>query len=200
MYTLVAFLSLLATATFLHAFAFRRRRYALFALVLALLLYTHYWAIFLALGGLVALVALAGTAPPGSARPGARRRARVRLRGAGLRFLGADARRLDHTGAPWSSPPPAAALLAVAGLALAAALAPPGSGGRDAHGRALRRSRSSPPGRSGGRLGERRARAGWAGRYLAILVGPLLLLGGAALARVGPSERSPRRRSAARGR
>ena len=58
MYSLVVLLSLLATATFLHAFVYRRRRYLLpFAILTALALYTHYWALLLALGtGIAALV------------------------------------------------------------------------------------------------------------------------------------------------
>lgn len=188
MYTLVAFLSLLATATFLHAFAFRRRRYVpLFALVLALLLYTHYWAIFLALGGIVALVALAATASPPDRRG-------LTLDG-GLAFGFAAlafafwaptlAFQLDHTGAPWSSPPPPGALLAVVGLALAAAIAPR-LGEDGTHGRALSALALLAAVALAAGWASAALEPGWAGRYLAILVGPLLLLGGAALARVGP--------------
>ncbi len=60
MYTLVVLLSLLATASFLHAFVFGRRRHgASFAILLALLLYTHNWGLFLALGCGVALIVCA---------------------------------------------------------------------------------------------------------------------------------------------
>ena len=51
MYSLVVLLALLATATFLHAFVHRRRRYVpVFALCLLLLLYTHNWGLLFALG------------------------------------------------------------------------------------------------------------------------------------------------------
>lgn len=57
MYTMVVLLSLLAVATFLHAFVFRRRGYLpAFAVVLALLLYTHNWGLLLAVGFAAALV------------------------------------------------------------------------------------------------------------------------------------------------
>jgi 4-amino-4-deoxy-L-arabinose transferase-like glycosyltransferase len=56
MYSLVALLSMLATACFLHAFVFRRRRFLPpFAVLTALLLYTHYWAVFFALGAAAAV-------------------------------------------------------------------------------------------------------------------------------------------------
>ena len=44
-------LSLLATAAFLHVFAFGRRGYLpVFSVLLALMLYTHNWGLFLAVG------------------------------------------------------------------------------------------------------------------------------------------------------
>lgn len=51
MYSLVALLSVLVTATFLHAFVLRRRRFLpAFAVLLTLAIYTHYWGLLLALG------------------------------------------------------------------------------------------------------------------------------------------------------
>jgi 4-amino-4-deoxy-L-arabinose transferase-like glycosyltransferase len=188
MYALVALLSVLATAAFLHAFAFRRRRYVpVFAALLALLLYTHYWALFLALGGVTALVALILLAPP-HARPKLLLDAALAFGAAALAFgfwAPTLAFQIENTGAPWSNPPPAGALVAAVALAVAAAVVP--------------RLGENP-----GELGALQALAilaavtlaaawavasvepSWASRYLAILVGPLLLLGGAALARVGP--------------
>lgn len=60
MYALVALLSVLTTATLVHAFAFGRRRYLpAFTILLSLTMYTHYWGLFLALGaGAGALVCL----------------------------------------------------------------------------------------------------------------------------------------------
>ncbi len=57
MYSLVVFLSLLATATFAHGFVFGRRRYLpAFVVALALLMYAHNWGLLLAVGAAVALV------------------------------------------------------------------------------------------------------------------------------------------------
>jgi mannosyltransferase len=56
-YQLLAVLGLVATASFLHAFVFRRRAYVIvFALALALMLYTSFWAIFFWAGAVVALI------------------------------------------------------------------------------------------------------------------------------------------------
>jgi len=57
MYSLMALLALLATACFLHAFAYRRgRRWAvLFGVLQALMLYTHGWGIFFGIGAFLAL-------------------------------------------------------------------------------------------------------------------------------------------------
>jgi hypothetical protein len=188
MYALVALLSVLATAAFLHAFGFRRRRYVpAFALLLALLLYTHYWALFFALGGLAALAALV-LAAPSTVRRGLALDGALAFGLAALAFvpwLPTLAFHVEHTGAPWSNPPPPGAL--VAALALAAAAVPVARLGADR--------------REGSALGALVLLAAvslaagwasaivepaWASRYLAVLVGPLLLLAGAALARVGP--------------
>ena len=60
MYALVVLLGLLTTATFLHAFVYGRRRYLpAFVACLALLLYTHNWALFLGLGLAVATALVA---------------------------------------------------------------------------------------------------------------------------------------------
>lgn len=57
MYELMALLGLLATTGFLHAFVYRRRKYLiLFALSLALMLYTHGWGIFFWGGAVLALI------------------------------------------------------------------------------------------------------------------------------------------------
>ena len=51
MYALMLVMSLLATAAFLHVFAFGRRRYLpLFMILLAGMLYTHNWGLFLGAG------------------------------------------------------------------------------------------------------------------------------------------------------
>ncbi len=59
MYSLAILLGLLSTATFLHVYVFGRRRYLpLFALSQVLLIYTHNWGLLLGLGAAVALVPL----------------------------------------------------------------------------------------------------------------------------------------------
>ena len=146
MYALVGLLSLLAAAAFLHAFAGGRRAYALsFGGLLAALLHTHNWGLFLAAGSLAALAVLAPAAPD-----------RRRLAANAALAYGAAAllyapwlptllHQLAHTGAPWSNTPGAGKLpdvllvplgggLAGAGaLAIAvagAALGPPAPGRR----------------------------------------------------------------------
>ena len=54
MYSLMVVLSLLATAAFLHVFVYRDRRYLpVFAVLLAAMLYTHSWGIFVTAGALL---------------------------------------------------------------------------------------------------------------------------------------------------
>jgi hypothetical protein len=108
MYTLVALLGLVATTTFLHGFVFRRRRYIPgFAVSLALLLYTHNWAVFFVAGAGVALLGCIAVAP----RP-----ARRRILIDGVLAFGASgilyapwlpifAYQLSHTGAPFTLRP-----------------------------------------------------------------------------------------------
>ncbi len=106
MYSMVVFLSILFTASFLHAFVYRRRRYlVLFSVSLVLLLYTHNWALFLAFGAVAALV-------PCAVFGDDRRRL---LTDAALCFAAAGAAYLPwlptllyqraHTGAPWAPRP-----------------------------------------------------------------------------------------------
>jgi len=106
MYALLALLALVATASFLHAFAFGRRRYlAPFAVALALALYTHSWGLWLVVGLATALIPCAVVAAD-------RRRL---LRDAALGFGAAGLAYLPwlptllyqraHTGAPWSTRP-----------------------------------------------------------------------------------------------
>jgi mannosyltransferase len=188
MYSLVALLSVLAAAAFLHAFVRGRRRYvALFVLALTLLLYTHYWALFLVLGALAALAALLA---------GARRDDRRRLAFDGLLAFGIPALafapwvptlafHLEHTGAPWSNPPPALAL-AGAGALAAGAVVLPRLGRDEAERKAFGALAVTAAVTLAAAWASAHVEPGWASRYLAVLTGPLLLLAGAALARVGP--------------
>jgi len=111
MYTLVALLSLLTCATFAHAFVHRRRAYLVpFAASLTLLALSHNWGLFVGLGTLAALVVVARATPD----------RRPLLRDAALAYgivaLGylpwvpSLVRQALTTGAPWSERPDLAAL------------------------------------------------------------------------------------------
>jgi mannosyltransferase len=106
MYSLVVLLALAATASFLHAFAFGRRRHLwVFAVSLALLLYTHNWGLWLAAGAAAALIPCATASPDRRRmwRDGAACFAAVGL--AYLPWVPTLASQLRHTGAPWSQRP-----------------------------------------------------------------------------------------------
>jgi mannosyltransferase len=199
MYALVGLLSIVGMGAFLHAFVFGRRRYVVvFAVVLALLLYTHYWAIFFAVGAAVALVFLVQQS----------RERRIEVRDAVLAFGAAVlvyapwipmfVYHALHTGAPWSRTPSLAKLIA-APVALvssdSAAMALLLAGGVGIA--AIMRAGDSP---------ERKAvlativfgvaalvsawissqiEPAWANRYLGLLLGPLVLLAAAGMARAG---------------
>lgn len=199
MYSLVILLSLVATAAFLHAFAFGRRGYLpVFAASAALLLYTHNWAIFLLLGSLAGLVAIE--------RVAGNRRALVR--DAALAYGAAAVAYLPwlptlvyqafNTGAPWSKAPSPlelvggfsivlagqgalVAVLLAGGIGLKALLAAPPSPARTAVVAALT-------------LGLATLATGWvfsqftpawANRYLGVLIGPTILVAAAVLPRAG---------------
>jgi hypothetical protein len=103
MYSLVVLLGIVATAAFLHAFAFRRRRYVpVFAVALALLLYTHGWAVFFAVGtaGAAALLIALGPDRRGLLVDGGIVVAIVAV--AFAPWIPTLLFQLAHTGAPWS--------------------------------------------------------------------------------------------------
>ncbi len=114
MYSLLALLSLLTGACFLHVFVWGRRRWLPgFVLALTLALYTHNWALFLAAVCGVAFGVCLWRAEPGSRRS---------LLLDGLLAFGATAllfapwlptvlSQAAHTGSPWSRLPGIAALL-----------------------------------------------------------------------------------------
>ncbi len=106
MYELMGLLGLFATASFIHAFVFRRRGYLImFALSLALMLYTHAWGLFFAAGSIVTLVPVWQSSED----------RRALIRDAVLAFAAAVILFLPwlpnfiyqstHTGAPWAPPP-----------------------------------------------------------------------------------------------
>jgi mannosyltransferase len=200
MYSLVILLGIVATATFVHAFVFRRRRYvALFALVLAVMLYTHNWALFFILGALLALaLCLRETAE----RRGLARDAVLAFGGAAIVYapwVPTLVFQALHTGAPWSKPPSPVDLLgamsavlsgegALVAFALAVGTALLG---------AIVRGPTSPErtaviallALAGGTLFSAwlysQISPAWAVRYLGILLGPILLLAAVGLPRAG---------------
>jgi mannosyltransferase len=106
MYELMALLGIVATAAFLHAFVYRRRRFAiLFAAALAAMLYTHTWGVFFFVGALIALIPAYVVSED----------RRTFVRDAAAAFVGAGTLFLPwipnllyeaaHTAAPWSRPP-----------------------------------------------------------------------------------------------
>ena len=147
MYTLVAVLSLVATA------AYATRRPVLLAAALTLLLYTHTWGVFLAAGLLVAWLARRRD------RAGAIAFAAVAL--LYVPWVPSLVFQALHTGAPWSAPPSALFLVPAA---LAVAWRP-----RDdlllagAAGVALAWAASQ-------------LEPAWSARYLAVFAGPVLIL------------------------
>ena len=201
MYTLVALLGLLVTATFLHAFVFRRRRYLPgFAVCLALLLYTHNWALFLALGTGVALLGCIALAPP-AARLDILRDGALAFGGAAVLYapwVPSLLYQLAHTGAPFTLRP----TLLLVRKDLIDLLGGPGAvivlglGSGVAFMTLLRRpwSRKAVGVLAAIVIAGVAVAAGWAFsrqdsvwvyRYLAVVVGPLLLVLGAGLAEGG---------------
>ena len=204
MYSLVVLESILFCVAFSGAFIERRPRGALwFALALAALVYTHYWGFYAVAGSVAAVALLARRAPDRSALL---RRAVAGYGGAALLFLPwlpTFVTQLRSTGAPWAHTPTfrgvvgeLAALvrdervLVSLALAVAVGLAPAAQ--------QLWRSRSvtsvddtmrivaitiigAAPVVIGWTLAH--LEPSWATRYLAVTVGPLILIIGVGLAR-----------------
>ena len=198
MYSIVMLLSFVATAAFVHAFVYARRRYAILLwATLVVLLYTHNWAFFLIAGVAAAAIACARELPEERRRIGID--GALVIVGAAIVYLPWLPFFLDqfhHTGAPWSSTPGFTTLVGapaavVSGNGALMALFLAGGTGLVAiwEGKNRREqlaiitivvlivttiftawiaSRISPA---------------WANRYLAIVLGPLLILGAAGLAR-----------------
>jgi hypothetical protein len=200
MYALMILLGLVASGAYAHVFVYRRRGHIpLLVAALTLMLYGHNWTLFFIAGALVALIPCVRR----SAAPRALIADAVLAFGAaGLLYvpwLPTLVFQTLHTGAPWGNPPSVTALFLRAPAALAAgapaavALVLGGGTGLAAmltHRRGAERtavlallilpvvaiflawavSQVSPA---------------WAHRYLAVLLGPLLLLFGVVLARAG---------------
>jgi mannosyltransferase len=200
MYSLMVLLALVAGTAFVHTFVLGHRRYAvLFAVTLALMLYTHNWTVFFLGAAGIAWLAIAK-------RRKDRRRA-VLLDGVlafgaallvWLPWVPTLAFQARNTAAPWSNTPdvsdlsaalssvlgglgPAIGLLLVAGTGLS---------------HIIRRRRDTErlqlltlAGLGLGTLliawGSSQVSPAWAFRYMAVIVGPLVLLAGVGLARAG---------------
>jgi mannosyltransferase len=202
MYALVALLSMAVSATFVLTFVQRRRAWLpAFALSLVLLMYTHNWGLFLAVGTGVAFLVLLNGADD---KRGMFRDALIGYGAAALVYLPwvpSLVFQAQHTGAPWSERPELRNALGVivsllggqatamafalgAGSGLAGLLVAPRLRGPKARAvlalltmgivalaLAWLTSQVSPA---------------WATRYLSVLLGPLLLLGAGGLSRSGP--------------
>ncbi len=200
MYSMVAVLSVLATATFLHAFVFGRRRFlAPFVVLLTLTLYTHYWGLFLTLGAATAAVVCVVHAAD-------RRRlatdAVLAFGAVGLLFapwLPTLAYQRAHSAVAWSVPPtlqvvrddivglvggpvPAVALALGAGAALTVLLRWPWDRASLAIAAAVVMGVIAVA----AGVATSRTSSQWHARYLGIALAPVLLTFGAALARAGP--------------
>jgi mannosyltransferase len=202
MYSWMVLFSLIGSACFIHAFVFRRRRYLIgFGAAIALMLYTHNWALFFIAATLTGVAVLARQAE-GEDRRALLKDALLAYGGALVVFLPwlpnfiFQAR---HTGAPWSTPPSLHSLrvavsMTVDGDRMAIAILLAGGVGIAGM---LQRDRP--------KLERQATIAGlvlffgtllwafvgshispaWAYRYFAAFVGPLLLMGGVGLSRAG---------------
>ncbi|MEA2331738.1 MAG: mannosyltransferase [Thermoleophilaceae bacterium] len=200
MYSLMLVLSLLATAAFLHVFAFGRRKYLpLFSVLLALMLYTHNWGLFLAAGLLCALVPCWYVS---EVRSSFWKDAMIGFGFAGLLYvpwLPTLLHQVQHTGAPWLNPPafgapvqisksllgggtPTVALLLAGGSGIAAVIAR----------RVEDRERTAVLAGAVTVLATlavawlvSQVSPAWTTRYLGVLLGPMLLIAALGLARAG---------------
>jgi mannosyltransferase len=191
MYALVALLSVVACGAFARGFVDGSGRHrALFAVTLAALLWTHAWAIFLALGFAAAAA---------FHLRGRWREAALPFAAAALLFapwLPTLVDQAQHTGAPWSKTPSLGSLLggipgALDGGGGAAAVIAVGAVGAIRLRRDPRAARIALLLLLAGLVALAAAwvhsnvTPSWANRYLAILVGPVTLAAAAGLARAG---------------
>jgi hypothetical protein len=200
MYSLMLVLSLLATAAFLHVFAFGRRRYLpLFAVLLALMLYTHNWGLFLGAGLVCALVPCWQVS---EVRSSFWKDALIGFGFAGLLYLPwlpTLLHQVQNTGAPWLNSPnlgapvqisrsllgggtPTVALLLAGGSGIAAVIAR----------RVEDKERTAVIAGAVTVLGTlavawlvSQVSPAWTTRYLGVLLGPMLLIAALGLARSG---------------
>jgi mannosyltransferase len=199
MYSWMVLFALVGTACFIHAFVYRRRRYLIgFGLSLALMLYTHNWAVFFIAASLTALAVLVRQSPD---RRALLKDAALAYGGALLLFapwLPTFFFQLKHTGAPWSTAPSLgtlrkAAPMTVDGEHIAVAIVL--AGGFGLAGMIQRRRGLEREAVIAGLilfLGtlfwayfSSLISPAWAYRYFAVFVAPLLLIAGVGLSRAG---------------
>jgi mannosyltransferase len=200
MYALMLVLSLMATAAFLHVFAYGRRQYLpAFSILLALMLYTHNWGLFLSVGLVCALVPCWYVS---EVRTSFWRDALIGFGVAGVLYLPwvpTLLHQIKHTGAPWLNSPnfgapiqitrsllgggtPTVALVLAGGSGLAAVIAR----------RVEDRERTAVLAATVTVLGTlavawtvSQVSPAWTTRYLGVLLGPMLLIAALGLARAG---------------
>jgi mannosyltransferase len=200
MYSLMLVLSLLATAAFLHVFAFGRRGYLpLFFVLLALMLYTHNWGLFLSFGLVCALVPCWYVSEN---RHSFWKDALIGFGGAGLLYLPwlpTLLHQIQHTGAPWLNPPnfgapiqisksllgggtPTVALVLAGGTGLAAVLA---RRVEDKERTAVLAGAVTVLATLAVAWVVSQVSPAWTTRYLGVLLGPMLLIAALGIARAG---------------
>lgn len=204
MYALVTLLSIAVSGTFALAFALRRRRaLPAFVLLAALLAYTHNWGLFLLAGTAVAAAVLAWN-EHGAARRALARDGAMAFGALGVLYapwLPSLISQARHTGAPWAERPGFDAVVngfsgvlggeAPAVLGLFVAVVGIGTLARAGRGRPDPRVRATVAIGVALAVGVLLAfftsliSPAWATRYMAVFIGPLVLLLGVGLTRYG---------------
>jgi len=200
MYALMLVMSLLATAAFLHVFAFgRRRSLPLFFVLLAGMLYTHNWGLFLGAGLALGLIPCWYVSED---RSSFWKDALIGFGGCALLYLPwvpTLLHQVQHTGAPWLNPPnfgapiqitrsllgggtPTVALVLAAGSGIAVILSRRVD---DKERTALLSGATIVLGTLAVAWIVSQVSPAWTTRYLGVLLGPMLLLGALGLARAG---------------
>ncbi len=200
MYSLMLVLSLLATAAFLHVFAFGRRRYLpVFMVLYAAMLYTHNWGLFLGVGLVCALVPCWWVS---EVRSSFWKDAALGFGGAALLYLPwapTLLHQIQYTGAPWLNSPdfgapiqisrsllgggtPTVALVLAGGSGIAALLQ---RRVEDKERTALIAGALIVLGTLAVAWLVSQVSPAWTTRYLGVLLGPMLLLAALGLARAG---------------
>jgi hypothetical protein len=202
MYALVALLAVLCIGCFLHAYVFGRRAYRIpFGVLLAAVLYTHNWGLFLGFACAVALAVVWWETPAGDARRALVRDAAIGFGVAAVLYLPwipSFVSQALHTGAPWATAPSLKALVRAPDLLLGGAggamvvLLAAGSGLIAVRNAGSRERRILVPVVLVLALAPilvawltSQASPAWATRYLAVAVAPMLLLTALGLRRAG---------------